>query len=89
MALNRIVFQVVLIAGPALAGVVAAGSGLNGCYLIDTVDASPGRSTASPGSRPCPLPRPEIPRRSGLALTLEGLAFIRRTPALAARSSRT
>ena len=35
MALNRIVFQVVLIAGPALAGLVAATAGLRGCYLAD------------------------------------------------------
>ena len=35
MALNRIVFQVVLIAGPALAGVVTAWTGLRGCYLAD------------------------------------------------------
>src|SRR6202020_1668545 len=35
IALNRIIFQVVLIAGPALAGVVVAGAGLRGCYLAD------------------------------------------------------
>jgi MFS family permease len=35
MALQRIVFQVVLIAGPALAGVVTAWAGLRGCYLAD------------------------------------------------------
>ena len=35
MAVNRIIFQVVLIAGPALAGVIAAGAGLRGCYLAD------------------------------------------------------
>ena len=35
MALNRIVFQVVMIAGPALAGVVTAWTGLRGCYLAD------------------------------------------------------
>jgi len=35
MALNRIVFQVVLTAGPALAGVITAWAGLRGCYLAD------------------------------------------------------
>ena len=35
MALNRIIFQVVLIVGPALAGVVTAWTGLRGCYLAD------------------------------------------------------
>ncbi|MGH3245203.1 MAG: MFS transporter [Trebonia sp.] len=92
MALNRIVFQVVLTAGPALAGVVTAWTGLRGCYLADVGSFagalwSVGRMPAMPpvmpaaggdradsegGGRP----------RSGLALTLEGLAFIRRTPAL-------
>ena len=35
IALQRVVFQVVLIAGPALAGVVTAWTGLRGCYLAD------------------------------------------------------
>jgi MFS family permease len=99
MALNRVISQVVMIAGPVLAGVVAAGAGLRGCYLADVASfagaawgvgrmpgmppevagpgsgtpAGPGSGTpAGPGGRP----------RSGLALALEGLAFIRRTPAL-------
>ena len=37
MALNRVVFQVVLITGPAVAGLVAATAGLRGCYLADVV----------------------------------------------------
>jgi MFS family permease len=83
MALNRIIFQVVMIAGPALAGLVTAEVGLRGCYLADVasflgaawgVGRMPGMppEVAGPGGRP----------RSGLALALEGLAFIRRTPAL-------
>jgi MFS family permease len=84
MALNRIVFQVVLIAGPLLAGLVTAWTGLRGCYLVDTVSfgaslwgvarmpAMPPEAAAAGGSA----------RRSGLALTLEGLSFIRRTPVL-------
>ena len=35
MALQRVVFQVVLIAGPALAGVITGWTGLRGCYLAD------------------------------------------------------
>jgi MFS family permease len=106
MALNRIVFQVVLIAGPALAGVIAAWAGLRGCYLADVASfagalwgvgrlpamppvrlaasegspasaSSASESSASASSAAAPA-RP----RSGLALTLEGLAFIRRTPVL-------
>jgi MFS family permease len=111
MSLNRIIFQVVLIAGPSLAGLAVAWAGLRGCYLADvasfagawwsvgrlpamppetataaadgaigdsaTGDSAAGDSTAAnsaagDGGRP----------RSALALTLEGLAFIRRTPAL-------
>ena len=110
MALNRIVFQVVMIAGPSLAGVVTAWTGLRGCYLADVASFAGalwgvGRLPAMPPARPAagqdgaaPAasqdgaagdtaagddPAAEEGRpRSGLALTLEGLAFIRRTPAL-------
>ena len=83
MALNRVIFQVVLIAGPSLAGVVTAAAGFRGCYLADVLSyagsfwavgrlpAMPPVGTETPG-----------PTKSGLALTLEGLAFIRRTPVL-------
>jgi len=86
MALNRIVFQVVLIAGPALAGVIAAGTGLRGCYLADVVSFT----GALWGVGRMPAMPPEIPgadldgakRPSGLTQTLEGLAFIKQTPVL-------
>jgi len=104
MALNRIVFQVVLIVGPALAGVVTAWTGLRGCYLADAASFAGAlwavaRLPAMPPTRPAAgaggadgedsadddegAGRDDAGRRrSGLALTLEGLAFIRRTPAL-------
>jgi MFS family permease len=101
MALNRIVFQVVMIAGPSLAGVVTAWTGLRGCYLADVASCAGalwgvGRLPAMPPARPAASqdgaagdtaarddPAADEARpRSGLALTLEGLAFIRRTPAL-------
>lgn len=117
MAVNRIIFQVVLIAGPALAGLVTAGAGLRGCYLADVASfagalwgvgrmpamppetpAAPPRTTATPekaampettaapGTAAAPGGGPAAGTaakpRSGLALTLEGLAFIRRTPVL-------
>ena len=86
MALNRIIFQVVMIVGPSLAGLVTGWTGLRGCYLADV--ATFGAVLWSVGWLP-PMP-PAAPAataegvrpRSGLALTLEGLAFIRRTPAL-------
>jgi MFS family permease len=89
MALNRIIFQVVMIVGPALAGVVTGGAGLKGCYLIDAVTFAGalwgvGRLPAMP-----PAPAGGAPdgaaggrAKSGLALTREGLGFIRRTPVL-------
>jgi MFS family permease len=85
MALNRIIFQVVMIVGPSLAGLITGWTGLRGCYLADVVSFgaalwSVGRLPAMP---PAPAATGEGGRpRSGLALTLEGLAFIRRTPAL-------
>src|SRR6185437_10063304 len=107
MALNRIVFQVVMIVGPALAGVVTAWTGLRGCYLADAASFAGAlwavaRLPAMPPTRPAAgaggtdgasggesadgeegAGRDDGGRhRSGLALTLEGLAFIRRTPAL-------
>ena len=123
MALNRIVFQVVMIAGPSLAGVVTAWAGLRGCYLADVASFAGalwgvGRLPAMPRQGPPPAgaatdgaagdgaagdsaaldsaaldsaagasaagdgAAADEGRRSGLALTLEGLAFIRRTPAL-------
>jgi MFS family permease len=86
MALQRIVFQVVLTAGPALAGLITAWTGLRGCYLADVASFAGalwgvGRLPAMPpqrgdggsdGGRP----------RSGVAATIEGLRFIRRTPVL-------
>ena len=87
LALNRIVFQVVLIAGPALAGVVTATAGLRGCYLADVLSYAGalwgvGRLPAMPSETAAPPEGTAPPQRSGLALTLEGLAFIRRTPVL-------
>jgi MFS family permease len=91
LALNRIVFQVVLIAGPALAGVVTAAAGLRGCYLADVLSyagalwgvgrlpAMPPENSPSPDSQ---ASEAAAPKKSGLALTREGLAFIRRTPVL-------
>jgi len=91
MALNRIVFQVMMIAGPALAGVITGWTGVRGCYLADVATFSGalwgvGRLPAMPPVMSAAAGRPGsstgAERRSGLALTLEGLAFIRRAPAL-------
>ena len=87
MALNRVAFQVMLIAGPALAGVITGAAGLQGCYLIDTVSfaaalygvgrlpAMPAADAAAAGARFRP--------RAHLRQVASGLSFIGRTPALA------
>jgi MFS family permease len=88
VALNRMIFQVTLIAGPALAGLVTGWTGVRGCYLADTMSFAGalwgvGRLPAMPPKAAGePLGPAAVQRRSGLALTIEGLAFIRRTPAL-------
>jgi predicted MFS family arabinose efflux permease len=99
-----------MIAGPSLAGVVTAWTGLRGCYLADVASCAGalwgvGRLPAMPPARPAAGRAGAAPAasqagaagdtgagddpavdegrpRSGLALTLEGLAFIRRTPVL-------
>jgi MFS family permease len=89
MALNRIIFQVVMIVGPALAGVVTAGVGVKGCYLIDAVTFAGalwgvGRLPAMPPAAADSAQGSAAGGRatSGLTLTWEGLGFIGRTPAL-------
>ena len=83
MALQRLSFQVTLIAGPALAGVIAAAPhlGLNGCYLIDT--ASFTAALYGTGRLPPMPPSADHPERPRLAAVAAGLSFIRRTPVLA------
>jgi MFS family permease len=85
MALNRIIFQVVMIVGPSLAGLLTGWVGLRGCYLADVASFvaalwSVGRLPAMPPAAPAAGEGGRS--RSGLTQTLEGLAFIRRTPAL-------
>jgi len=81
MALNRIVFQVMLIAGPALAGVIAAGVGVKGCYLVDSITFA--GAFYGVGRLPAMPPGTHDKTRGKLALTLEGLSFIRRSQVLA------
>lgn len=90
MALNRIIFQVMMIVGPALAGVVTAGTGVSGCYLIDTVSFiaalwGVGRLPAMPAGlsgRAGRAAEARDRRPSGITQTLEGLSFIRRSSVL-------
>jgi len=85
-ALQRISFQVMMIAGPAVAGLVAGAPhlGLRGCYLIDTV--SFGCALYGVGSVPRSLARENSPsgqvERSLLSSVAAGFSFIGRTPVL-------
>jgi MFS family permease len=77
MALNRIAFQTMLIAGPALAGVVSGSFGVRGCYLIDVVSfAGSFYGVARIPAQP-PASNHPSPERSQLSLLREGLAHIR------------
>jgi MFS family permease len=85
-ALQRISFQVMMIAGPALAGLVAGAPhlGLRGCYLVDTV--SFGCALYGLGSVPKSLAGenspPDHSERTLLSSVSAGFSFIRRTPVL-------
>jgi MFS family permease len=82
LALNRVSFQTMLIGGPALAGVVTGVAGLKGCYLVDAISfaCSLYGVLGMPAVPAAPAARP---RRSQLALTGEGLAYIWRNRVLA------
>jgi MFS family permease len=82
LALNRLTFQVMLIAGPALAGLItAAAGGLRTCYLIDTLSfagALYGVAGLPKGRQP-----QETTSRPGLRAVAAGIGFIARTRVLA------
>jgi MFS family permease len=82
MALDRLGFQIVLTAGPALAGVIAAAPhlGLRACYLIDAVSFA----AALYGVARLPAMRPHggTTRPSPRAVA-EGISFIRRSQVVA------
>jgi MFS family permease len=84
LALNRVGFQLMLIAGPALAGLITGLAGLKACYLVDAVSFAgalygvarlPAMLPASTGAQFRP--------RAHLRQISSGLSFIGRTPALA------
>ena len=82
LALNQLSFQLTLIAGPALAGLIAAAPhlGLRACYLIDTVTFA----AALYGVARLPTMRPQGgATRPGPRAVAEGVRFIRRSQVLA------
>jgi len=82
IALRTLTGRTVMLAGPALAGVVAGAWGLKTCYLIDAISFAAGfygrfrlpPMPADPGAR----------NRPAAHAILDGLRYIKRTPVLAA-----
>ncbi len=82
LALNRLSFQIMLTAGPALAGLIAAAPhlGLRACYLIDAVSFT----AALYGIARLPAMPPQGgATRPGPRAVAEGIAFIRRSQVIA------
>jgi MFS family permease len=82
LALDRLSFQIVLTAGPALAGLIAAAPhlGLRACYLLDAVSYA----AALYGVGRLPALRPQgSPARPGPRAVAKGIRFIRRSQVLA------
>ena len=82
LALNRLSFQIVLTAGPALAGLITAAPhlGLRACYLIDAVSFT----AALYGLARLPPMRPRAgAARPSPGAVAEGIGFIRRSKVLA------
>ncbi|HEX9033159.1 MAG TPA: MFS transporter [Streptosporangiaceae bacterium] len=82
LALNRLSFQVMLTAGPALAGLITAAPhlGLRACYLIDAI--SFGASLYGVARLPA-MPPHDDATRPGLRAVTAGLSYIRRSQVLA------
>lgn len=91
IALNTLSGRIVMLAGPALAGLVAAAWGVRACYAIDTVSfvASLYATARLPAMRPAGRDASGAAgqpagRRPSLGATAAGLRFIGRRPLLVA-----
>lgn len=94
IALNTLSGRIAKLAGPALAGLIAAAWGVRACYAIDTVSfvASLYATARLPAMRPAGPPAGQEARRQQppdggrgrLGAAAEGLRFIGRTPLLVA-----
>ncbi|MEJ3656431.1 MFS transporter [Actinomycetes bacterium KLBMP 9759] len=76
MALNGISFQLSMLVGPALGGLVIGAWGLGACYVVDAASFA----LAFLGAFGLPAMRPSGPSLPGLAATVEGVRFVLRTP---------
>jgi MFS family permease len=82
LALNRLSFQIMLTAGPALAGLIAAVPhlGLRACYLLDAVSFT---AALYGVARLPPMPPQGGAARLSPRAVAEGVAFIRRSQVIA------
>jgi MFS family permease len=81
VALNQLSFQISLLLGPALGGLLTAAGGLRFCYLVDALSFT----AALYGIARLPsLPPQHEGLKPGLAAAVEGFRFIRRQPVLLA-----
>jgi MFS family permease len=82
LMLNRLIFQIMLTAGPALAGLIAAVPhlGLRACYLADVVSFA---ASLYAVARLPAMPPHASAARPGFRAALAGVAFIRRSQVLA------
>ncbi|MFI6153022.1 MFS transporter [Kitasatospora sp. NPDC051170] len=77
LALQGFSFQVSMLAGPALGGLIAGRYGVDACYLLDALTFS----AALYGAFGLPaMPSGEAAARPGLRGVADGLAFLLRTP---------
>jgi MFS family permease len=83
ITLNTLTGRITMLAGPALAGVIAGAFGLRVCYAVDAVSfvASLYATARLPAMRPQPAGAPALGR---LRAAAAGLRFIRRRPVLVA-----
>jgi len=86
VALNHLSFQVAMLVGPALGGVVVAGLGLRGAYALDALAIALSLYGAARLPAMPPHRAPGAPARpgvgAGLRATAAGWAFVARRPVL-------
>lgn len=79
LALNRIAFQASMMVGPAIGGLVVAGVGIGGCYLIDALSFGAAFYGAFRLPRAVSAMSAEAAPRPGLRGVADGLSYLMHT----------
>ncbi|WP_370367068.1 MFS transporter [Catenulispora sp. GP43] len=79
LALNRIAFQASMMVGPAVGGLVVAGVGIGGCYLIDALSFAVAFYGAFRLPRMAMSLRSEAAPRAGMRGVADGLSYLMHT----------